>query len=578
MNTARSYFEDVAAGRVTACVKLQRLSEILVERYSRGEYRGWHFDQSRADRPCEFIERFCMLPSGKLGKRFVLEPYEAAVIQTAFGWVDDDGLRQLMEILWLMGRKNGKTSIMAALELYMLLADHEGAPQVYTVATGKEQASLCYGAALKMVRQSPKLSKQLHKGTIPDRDADGLMCDRNLGYLTPLSSATRRLDGLDVHFGGVDELSAVTDRDLYDLLKQGTSSRSQPMLFTITTQGWLRNGIFDDQYAYATRWLDDPTIDDRFMPFIYELDARDEWTDESKWIKANPGYGTVKKKETLRAYVQKARNDPRFLPTVLCKDFNLPENQAQAWLSFDEAVNEEELDTDGLKYAVVGFDASDTTDLTAARALMFKPMRDADGNVVRDSTDNLPMTDGRIYEMGMYWMPETTILERSDKGMRTGRDDVPYDAWVARGLMRTVPGNQVPKSVLLDWIRELRDAGIYVYAVGYDPWHMDDSTTSKLELLVGKDRVRKIRQGPKTLSDPMKRFKAELRAGNVVDGHNPVNEWCRLNTEVKVDVNDNMQPVKKLSNPKNRIDGMMAELDAYVVMLDIMDDLRRLLK
>lgn len=459
--------------------------------------------------------------------------------------------------LYLAGKNYTAThnsSIGAAIELYMLVGDGEGSPQIYNVASAKEQAALAYGAALKMMRMSKSLSKHLIKGTVPERKADGIICNLNMGYITVLSGQTRHLDGLDVHFALIDELAAIVNRDLYDLIKQGMSARDQPLLMTISTNGFLRGGIFDAQMEYAEKWLENPEMDDKFLPFIYELDDRKEWQIEKSWIKANPGLGTIKKIEALRSNVEKAKNDPEFLPTVLTKDFNLPENAAQAWLNYQEAVNTETFELDGFDYCIVGFDASDTTDLTAAQALMMRK------------------GDPKIYELSMYWIPEDTITLWANSGKRNSRDDVPYEQWIKRGLLRTVPGNKIDKHVVIEWIHELREKGIYTYAVGYDPWHIDDNTLRDMKLAVGSSRCFVVRQGAATLSQPMKQIKAEYRDDTFIDNHNPINEWCRMNVSVKVDINDNIQPVKKMNSAKNRIDGFIAELCAYTIFCNVKDD------
>ena len=152
----------------------------------------------------------------------------------------------------------------------MLVADGEGAPQNYHVATSKSQASLAYGVALKMVRRSRELSKLLRKGTVPDRDQDGIICDRNSGYITVLTNQTRHLDGLNVHFCLFDEMAACTNRDQYDLIKQAMSARKQPLILAITTNGFERENLFDDQYDYACGILDGNIVDDRMLPIIYE--------------------------------------------------------------------------------------------------------------------------------------------------------------------------------------------------------------------------------------------------------------------------------------------------------------------
>ena len=459
--------------------------------------------------------------------------------------------------LYLFGRRytaTHNTSLAAAVELYMLMADGEGAPQVYNSANNLDQATLGYNAAVKMVRQSRDISRHVHK------QADRLYCDLNMGFVKPMASNALTLDGLDVHMAVIDEIHAMRSREVYDLMKQATAARDQPLILQVTTNGFVRGSIFDTTYDYAARWLDGKVDDERFLPFVFELDDRDEWEDESCWKKANPGLGTVKSPDYLRANVAKARDDPSFLPTVLTKDFNVPANSSSAWLTFEEAVNAETFDVRGMgfSYGIVGFDASDTVDLTAARMMLMRP------------------GDDRIYEIGMYWLPEDVLRADQDSGRGRERDGAPYRLWESRGLLRTVPGNKVPKSVLFDWINEVSDElDICTYAVGFDPWHMDDASRASLEALVGRGRAVVVRQGTQTLSQPMKQLRADLRANRIVDNHNPVNEWCRMNVSARCDVNGNIQPDKKLNDPRNRIDGFMAELDAYVTLLNMMDEYRQ---
>lgn len=199
-----------------------------------------------------------------------LQLFQKARLQAVFGFVDDNDLRKYNEVLVVEGRKNGKTTECAATELDMLVNDGEGAPQIYNVATQREQATLGFNACHKMRNQSPLLRKHIRK-----RAAD-LYCSLNFGYIKALASNTTALDGLDVHMATIDELSAIKNRDLYDLVKQGMGARSQPLLFCISTNGFVRNGIFDAQYQYASDILYGKAVNDRFLPLIYELDDADE--------------------------------------------------------------------------------------------------------------------------------------------------------------------------------------------------------------------------------------------------------------------------------------------------------------
>lgn len=545
------YMDAVLGGELVACKKIIKLCKILRPRFETGEYKCWHYDPARAKRPIEFAERFCCQPEGKPGQHIEMQPFQMFWQEVVFGWVDEQGFRQFNEAFNVRGRKNGKSTEQACMGLYMLTKDGEGAPQCYSAANSKPQSSLLYGSMLRMVSQSPALRRRLHKGTLPNRDEDGLIYRANGGYFTPLSSQTRNQDGLNVHFAAIDEVAAVTNRDIYDLLKQATSARDQPLIVEITTNGFERDNFFDSQYDYASRWLDGKVEDDHFLPVIYELDDRSEWSDEDMWVKANPGIDVIKKREALRGYVNKAKQDPSFLPTVMTKDFDLPENRASAWLSFEQAVNRETFDWRemGFRYCIVGYDASDTIDLTSAQALMMRP------------------GDPKIYEMSMYWIPEMQLEKYRISGLRKQRDNVPYDRWIDEGLVRTCPGNTIDHRVVFEWMQELRDEfDVYPFAMGYDPWHLqDDSWKDTARQFVGKNRAEQVRFGAQTLSIPMKEIKEVYAAKGIVDNDNPVNQWCRMNVGVMTDTNDNIKPVKA-NGPTGRIDGWAAEICAYVCL------------
>lgn len=559
ISAAEQYLLDVQSGKVVACKRIKQLADMMLPRFANG-YKRWHFDIDKAERPCTFMEQFLVLPES--GEPMVLEPFQRCMIELMFGWVDEDGYRQFWEVLWELARKNAKSTTGAAIGIYMLVADGEGAPQNYHVATSKSQASLAYGVALKMVRRSRELSKLLRKGTVPDRDQDGIICDRNSGYITVLTNQTRHLDGLNVHFCLFDEMAACTNRDQYDLIKQAMSARKQPLILAITTNGFERENLFDDQYDYACGILDGNIVDDGMLPIIYELDDRSEWTDEDCWIKANPGLGTIKSWDYMKDAVNKGMQDPSFLPTLMTKDFNMPESRAAAWLTFEEAVNTEPMpelpesgkySDIGFRYGIGGFDASDTTDLSAGKFLMMR----------RD--------DPTIYELSMYWLPEDAL--RKGDGYRRERDDVPYRQWEERGLLRTVPGNTVPKRVFVEWLEEIKqNYDVYTFAVGYDPWHILGTDEEQLRNYTGKELCEAVRQGPQTLSMPGKELRAQFAANKVVDGHNPINEWCRMNVQVSTDNNANIKFHKMAGKAVNRIDGFMAELCAYVALLRHKDE------
>lgn len=543
MTYIEEYYNEIMAGNIIACHRIKQVYEMLMDKlYNRKG--NWVFNEERANRPIEFIETFCKQSQGELGSNIELMLFQKAKHQAVFGFVDENtGFRQYQEVLDIRGRKNGKTTELACDELYMGVGDGEGSPEVYNVATKKEQAHKGFNECYKMVQQSKELNKHVRK-----RKSD-LYIPFNYGTIQALSSNTNGLDGLNAHMVTIDELAAIKNRDLYDLMKQSMGSRDQPLLNCITTNGFIRDNIFDAQYDYACGVLDGKIKDDRFLPFIYELDDKDEWDKEEMWIKANPGLGVIKKYDYLRQNVYKAKNDPAFKATVMVKDFNMKENSASTWLRYDELNNETKFNVTemGFRYGIGCFDLAETTDLASANVFC-----------KRKNDDN-------IYCISMYWIPEEKL-----NLLETNKEDdmVPYKLWEQQGLIRVCPGNKVNKYDMLNWFKEIKDEyDIYIPWIGYDPWHVDDSLLQAYQDEFGKDSMIKVRQGVYTLSAPMKEMKADLKANKIIYNNNPIDKWCLSNMEIKTDINGNIQPIKGVDNRK-RIDGGVSKIIGYVVLKD----------
>jgi len=546
MSYLEEYCEKVLQGEINSCHRIKQVCTKLLHDIDNPD--RWHFDEDIALRHINFIERFCYIPSGDIGRPFKLELFQKAWLEAAFGFVDDDDLRKYNEVMVVCGRKNGKTSLLSAILIDMLMNDREGAPQCLTASTKLDQSKLSFNAACRMIQQSPMLSSNLKK-----RQAD-IYFPYNMGYIKALANNQNSLDGLDIHCCVCDELAAWKDRSVYDLLRQAMSARKQALLFIITTNGFVRQNIFDDQYNYGCDILDGKATNERFLPFFYELDNIDEWDDPEAWVKANPGLGAIKSIEYMQDVVQKAKDDPSFKPSVLTKEFDMKQTAESSWLTFEETMSAES-DLDGYKfdYCIGGFDAADTTDLNAATALCMRP------------------GDEKIYRRSMYWIPESVILEAEREGDRRGRDSAPYQLWIDQGYMRTCPGNKCDKHIFLDWFRELKySEDLYPLYIGYDPWHIDDSLLKEFTVEFGPASMIPVRQGVITLSEPMKNTKADLQAKRIVFD-NPIDQWCLINTHVKTDVNGNIQPVKSADRTQ-RIDGTAAYLDAYKVLQDKMSE------
>ena len=552
MTYIEEYYNKIVSGEIVACKRIKQVYKKLVDDIHNPK-NNWIFDIELAEKPIIFIETFCKQAQGKMGTALQLELFQKAKLQAIFGFVDKETrLRKYQEVLTIEGRKNGKTTELAAVNLFMEIGDGEGAAECYCVATKLDQAQKCFMEIHNMVKQSPLLSKHIRK-----RKSD-LYFAPTMSFIKALASNSNGLDGLNAHMVTIDELAAIKNRDLYDLMKQSTSSREQPLLFCITTNGFVRESIFDAQYEYACGVLDGKINDERFLPFIYELDDKSEWDQEECWIKANPGLGTIKKVETLRSYVEKAKADPSFKPTVMVKDFNMKENSASAWLRWEELNNETKFNIKdmGFRYGIGCFDLAETTDLASAKVLCQRP------------------NDDNIYVLSMYFVPETKL---SNVETNKEKDNVPYKLWEQQGLLRVCPGNKVNKYHMLEWFKEIRDEyDIYIPWIGYDPWHVDDSLLETYKNEFGKDAMIKVRQGIYTLSAPMKELKADLCAHKVIYNNNPIDKWCLTNIEVKTDINGNVQPIKGVDSRK-RIDGAVSLIIGYVVLKDKMSEYQNMI-
>lgn len=540
-NCILDYWRKIEAGEIAACKRLKLQYEKLVKELENPR-SPWVFDLQLANRPIEFIERFCKHSKGRwLGQPVRLELFQKAKLQAIFGFVHaETGFRRCREVLTVEGRKNGKSLEMAALGLYMLAGDGEGGSECYSVASKKDQARIVFTEAVNMVTQSAGLQKHLRK-----RKSD-LYFPLTFSKYEPLASDSNTMDGLNSHFVVIDELHTIKDRNLYDVMKQSMAARTQPLLGMITTAGLVRECIFDDMYDYACKVLDGTIEDERFLAFIYELDERSEWTDFRCWEKANPGLGVIKSYEDLAANVERAKNDPNFLPTVLTKDFNIRETVAGAWLTFEEANNEAVFDIEQLRdcYGVGGVDLSATTDLTAACVIIRRPK------------------DEQLYILVQGFMPGDTIEQRSVE------DKVPYNRWAERGLITLCAGKRVDFRDITDWFKSLSDKyGIVAYWAGYDSWN-SPAWVEDMEFRLGYEKNKTLLpviMGAKTLSTPMKELRAALASKQVNYNNNPLLKWALTNLSVEVDKNENIRPIKG-KNQRQRIDPAIALLIACTVL------------
>lgn len=545
MNYIEQYWAAMQNGDITVSKRIYKQYERLINDMQ--QHERYIFDENKANRPIEFIETFCRHSKGKwAGTKIELELFQKAFISALFGFVDrETGLRRYQETFFLVARKNAKTTLMAGIALYMLIADGEGGADIFSLASKLQQAKLLFDEAHNMVKQSPELSKHLKK-----RKSD-LYFPAAFSKMQPLAKNSNTLDGLSGHGIFLDELHSISDRNIYEVMKQSMSARQQPLLVMLTTAGTVRNGVYDEMYDYACKVVDGTFVDDRFLPILYELDEKSEWADGfSAWQKANPALGTIKRIDDLEAKVERAKMNPSELSGLLCKDFNIRETNAKAWLPFDAINNEETFDLERFRncYAIGGADLSITTDLSCATLLF-----------IDKETE-------KRYVHQMYWIPEDSFRRRVEL------DKIPYDKWLEQGRLRLCRGNTIDYSDITAWFVEmLNDKGItplWIYYDSYSARYWVDEMQQ-----YGFKMIRCI-QGARTLSLPMQQMGADFEAGKIIYDNNPILKWCLTNTGVETDRNGNIVPIKSQS-PKMRIDGTASLLDAYVGLMDHYEEFLR---
>ena len=510
------------------------------------ETHTYIFDENKANRPIEFIERFCKHSKGKwAGKPVILELWQKAFIQALFGFVDNEtGLRKYQKSILFVARKNGKSTLAAGIGLYMLTSAGEGGAEVYSVATKKEQAKIVWEEARRMVKKSPALFKRIR--TL----INGLFYDNTESFFKALASDSNSLDGLNSFYVIADEIHAWKDKNLIDVMYDSMSGREEPIFSEFSTMGTVRENVFDNEYEYGSDLIETfektgVMKDERILFIIYELDNPKEIEKEECWYKPNPGLGTIKNVNILRDKVKTASNNPSELPNLLCKDFNIRQNDQDKWLTYEIIDNSNTFIDDEIydTYAIGGVDLSSTTDLTCATLIVVK--------------------NGIRYVKQQYFIP-TQKLE-----YKINDDKIPYDKWEKKGLVTLCEGAKIDYCDVTQWFLKMQDdLKINTLWVGYDPWNtqywVEEMKNYGFEMY-------EVRQGAKTMSNPMKQLEADLMDKVVNYNNNPILKWCLMNTSVKRDDNDNIRPVKG-QKQRARIDGAVSLIIAYCVMYEKYND------
>lgn len=536
MNYLVEYYQEIEKGKILVGEELKKQLYTLILDLDNSRYI---FDEKPGNLRISFIETFCKHTKSPFnGMPFILELWEKAIIQTAYGFkMADSGLRRFNEVILLIARKNGKTTFVAGLDIAEFFLS-SGGVDIICASNTTEQANILFEEINNMREQSPSLSKE----TRSKKNIFYIYSPKTKNKIKKLSAQSRNKDGYNIEVGCIDEVHEMTDSKVYDAIKQSQSTKKEPLIFIITTEGTTVGGFLDNKLDYSRKMLKGEIQDERVLPWLYTQDSVNEiYEDKKTWQKSNPSIGVVKLNSYLEDVMNKSKHDLSTRVTMLCKDFNIKQADSGSWLNFDDFNNDETYNIDDLRdsYAIGGVDLSSTTDLTAAILVIQK----------KDSN--------KKFILSHFFMPSEVLQKRITE------DNVPYDIWVKRGLVTLTEGNQNDFSLVTQWfMKMIQTYGIRPLWVGYDPWNSQYWIKEMEDLGFNMD---KVRQGIYSLSEPMKILEADLKNNLVNYNNNPIMKWCLSNTQAKVDLNGNIQP-SKLNSKYKRIDGTVALIIAYVIL------------
>lgn len=519
-----------------------------------------YFDQAKADRAINFIKQLKHTKGKWRGVPFTLLSWQEQALRDIFGTMRDSGYRQYNTAYLEIAKKQGKSELGAAIALQGLCADDEWAAEVYSCAADRAQASLVFDVAVDMVDQNATLKKKIR----PILSQKRLVYLPTKSFYQVLSSEAFSKHGLNVSRVIFDELHAQPNRDLYDVMTDGSGdARVQPLFFVITTAGDDpdRNSIGWEVHQMAVDVLTGAKVDPTFYAMIYGLDRenrriwkgreyetinanledeeewRKVWQDRKVWEKVNPSIGHTVTWDKVEDQFTRAQGNLAKEKNFRWLRLNSWEKiKTSKWLGLDFwDLCKGKIDLERLRGRPCygGLDLSSKIDMTAF-VLLFPP-------------DDI---NRKWIVLPWFWVPEERVRERVET------DKVPYDRWVKQGYLKTTPGNVIDYNFIEREIIELRDQ-FDIQQIGYDPWNaMQTAVNLEDEGLT----MVEVRQGYKTMSPAMKEIEQLVRGKKLLHNKHPILRWNIGNVEVKMDENENIRPVKDKS--KERIDGLVALINA----------------
>jgi phage terminase large subunit-like protein len=554
------YYEKCKSGEIIVGRELMAQLDMLIEDMNNPALLIELADSAKR---IKFIQTRCRhFEAPYAGKPFILMLFQKAFIEAIFAIkIYDDDLqryvRKYKEIIFLVGRKNGKTPLIGAICLAEWFCGQVGC-KILCASNSYDQADLMFQAINAMREESRTLEKCSRKnihgiyfGNPRQKTKKGKFSYQNKGNIRKLSAKTGAKEGRNLAVGAVDEVFEMQDNSLIMPIRQALSTQDEPLYFELTTEGFTDDGYLDHRLADARKVLKGEMNRPRWLIWLYTHDSEEEiWQDENSWYKSNPGLKTIKKISFLREMVEEAKSDTATRTFVLGKDFNIKQNSATAWLTDGDIINTATFDPDKFrgKYYISALDFAETTDLCNAKALFY---------------DN---ETGCTHTLTMYFICENKADAILDDDNNKNPEKKNYREWERQGLVTISKGDEVDPADVVKWFYGLyENYKMTPMKCGFDNWHSTGFKNSFVEHF-GEGILERINMDFNSLSNPMRLLESALKNKTLNYNNNPIDRWNLKNVSIKMDNVGRIMPVKRAGQSRNRIDGALGFIIAFATL------------
>lgn len=521
------YAKDVVSGKILACQWVKLACKRFLDDINSQNY---YFDEKKYNTLTTFTGVMKHYSSGAAGKPFILEPWEDFIICNIFCLYRVDTRRRKYKTAHIsVSRKNGKTTLAAALGLFSLIADGEPASSVIMAANSREQAHIDFDAASAFARQLDPRKKSLKVLR------NEIVFQKNNASLKVISADASTGDGLNPQLVILDELHEAPDSKLFDVLRSGQGFREQPLMLSITTAGFRIGGFCNEYENYCKEILMGQKVDDTLFALLYTLDDGDDWTDESNFIKSNPNLGVTVKRDWLSEQVNQAKNSPTLEVGVKTKNLNVWCSSSNVWIpehiikNSMKKLDMSEFRNDNRYIVYMGFDLAAVSDLTAFTIMLVDP------------------DEEKYYFKTWYYLPKSALDGKYNSEL--------YKMWSSKGFLTLTDSETTDyayiKNDILYWYNNLE-----VQLVSYDSWN---ATSLVNDLIKEGLPMQSYSQSIGNFNRPTKELERLILSDKVVIDNNPITRFCFDSVELKVDINGNAKPCG--DHEKKKIDGVISMLN-----------------